>query len=129
MTTTVHDIVKGALRKLGLVDIAEEPDAEEAADALTAFNEMVASWEFKGLHTGVGELAETDELPFNAGHAGGIKALLAVYIAPGYGKSVSAETQMQAAEAWQALQSDYGVLEELRLDTGLQYMPSQRPCA
>lgn len=128
MTTTIADIITGTLRKLGVLDIAEEPEANEAAEALDAFNEMVASWELKGVNTGVSELTADDEFPFVAGHVGGVKALLAVYLAPGYGKSVSAETQMQAMDGWLALQSDYGVLEELTMDGGLQGMPSQRRC-
>ena len=44
MTTTVLDIVNGALKKLGITRKNETPDASESADALTVLNDMLASW-------------------------------------------------------------------------------------
>ncbi len=42
--TTARDVVKGALRLIGVISSADEPSAEEADDALTAMNQMLASW-------------------------------------------------------------------------------------
>lgn len=42
--TTARDVVKGALRLIGVISSSDEPTAEEADDALTAMNQMLASW-------------------------------------------------------------------------------------
>lgn len=127
MTVTTRDIVKGAFRHLGLVDGEAEPTAAEMSEGITALNDMIASWAKKGVSTGIDELGENDDFPFEAGHFAGIKALLAIYLAGEYGKSPADDLRVKAVDGWQALQADYGVLEELRVDTGLQYLPSQRP--
>jgi hypothetical protein len=42
--TTAYDVVRGALRLIGVVTPIEPPSAEEAADGLSAMNQMLASW-------------------------------------------------------------------------------------
>lgn len=42
--TTARDTVKGALRLIGVISSVDEPAAEEADDALSAMNQMLASW-------------------------------------------------------------------------------------
>jgi hypothetical protein len=44
MATTAGDIITGALRLLGVVAEGESPSPESAADALTAMNQMIDSW-------------------------------------------------------------------------------------
>ena len=42
--TTAYDVVRGALRLIGVVTPIEPPSAEESADGLSAMNQMLASW-------------------------------------------------------------------------------------
>jgi len=44
MATTAGDIITGALRVLGVVAEGEPPSPESAADALSAMNQMIESW-------------------------------------------------------------------------------------
>jgi len=44
MTTTVGDQINGALRLLGVLAEGETPSAETSQDALTAFRQLVDSW-------------------------------------------------------------------------------------
>lgn len=41
---TAYDVVRGALRLIGVVTPIEPPSAEEADDALSVMNQMLASW-------------------------------------------------------------------------------------
>lgn len=44
MTTSVGDQINGALRLIGRLAEGETPSAETSADCLTAFNQMIDSW-------------------------------------------------------------------------------------
>lgn len=46
---TARDIIKGAMRLLGVLRQSEEPTADEASDALTALNGMLSTWSNDGL--------------------------------------------------------------------------------
>ncbi len=47
--TTALQLVTSSLRKLGAVAAGESPDADEQSDALAALNQIVESWNLKGL--------------------------------------------------------------------------------
>ncbi len=47
--TTALQLVNSSLRKLGAVAAGETPDADEQSDALAALNQIVESWNLKGL--------------------------------------------------------------------------------
>jgi hypothetical protein len=49
MSTTVQDIVNGALRLIGVLAPTETPTTEESGDALFALNEIIASWNSQAL--------------------------------------------------------------------------------
>jgi len=44
MATSAGDIITGALRLIGVVAEGEDPSSETAADALSAMNQMIESW-------------------------------------------------------------------------------------
>ena len=44
MSTTAHDVIRGAMRLIGAIDPGEELNGSEAADGLEALNEMLESW-------------------------------------------------------------------------------------
>jgi hypothetical protein len=48
LSPTGQDIIKGALRLLGVLSAGEEPSAEDEADALSALNGMIDSWNTEG---------------------------------------------------------------------------------
>ncbi len=47
--TTAIQLITSSLRKLGAVAAGEAPDADEQSDALAALNQIVESWNLKGL--------------------------------------------------------------------------------
>lgn len=126
MTTTVQDIVRGALLLVGVLDAGESIEAAEAADGLTIFNDMIASWPAQSVHTGVGELALTDATPLEEYHTKGLKNLLAVELASQYGAAIPAKVAQDAQQAWQLIEADFKAIEHLTMDPALLIMPSQR---
>lgn len=46
---TALDLIKGALKDIGILDPSEVPSASEAADGLTALNQMLGSWSNESL--------------------------------------------------------------------------------
>lgn len=49
MSTTAHDLIRGAMRLIGAVDPGEELTASEASDGLEMLNEMLESWSNESL--------------------------------------------------------------------------------
>ena len=96
-TPTVTQIVTGALQLLQ-VRTAESPvTASEAEDGLTALNDMMNEWNVNGINVGYELLDDVEDLlHVQLGSVGAIKANLAVYIAPEYGKAVSGALQFRA---------------------------------
>jgi hypothetical protein len=124
--TTASDIVSSALKMIGVVDANTTVDATDAEDGLTKLNDMIQSWAAKSVYTGAPVLALADEFPFEDHHVLGVKAMLAVQLAPDYQKEAPPLVQRNAREGWSAIFSDFFVDEKTPVDLGLQGMPSQR---
>lgn len=43
--TTVNDLITGALRDVGVIASGESPSADDAADSLEVFNQMIGQWQ------------------------------------------------------------------------------------
>lgn len=126
MTTTVQEIVRGALILIGMQDIGESLAAADGADGLTIFNDMVASWEAKGVFTGASASTLTSDSPLEEKHTKALKNLLAIELAGPYGRAVPDYVARDAQQGWQLIEADYKQLEKLSMDPALLYMPSQR---
>lgn len=94
---TVLEVVTGALKLLE-VRTAESPvTPSEAQDGLESLNDLMNEWNIDGINVGYESLSSTtDELHVDLGSIGAIKANLAVYIAPEYGRFVTPTLQMRA---------------------------------
>lgn len=103
---TVNEIVTGALQLLE-VNVAESAiEAPEAEDGLVSLNDMMNEWNVDGIDVGYETLDEIDdELFVDLGAIGAIKANLAVYIAPEYGRTVSASLQKRANRSKRSLRA------------------------
>jgi hypothetical protein len=126
MTTTVQDLVRGALLLINVLDPGEAIPADEAADGLTVFNDMIASWPAQGIHTGIGESALTDPTPFEEYHTKGLKNLLAIELATQHATEPSAQVRADAKMGMQLIEADFKGYQTLAADLALQGMPSQR---
>lgn len=49
-SATANDIIRGALRLIGVTEPGEAPSSSEASDALSALNMMVKSWQADGIN-------------------------------------------------------------------------------
>ena len=96
-TPTVTEVVTGALVLLE-IRTAEAPiEPNEAEDGLTALNDMMNEWNVDGINVGYESLDNVeDQLHVKLGSIGAIKANLAIYIAPEYGKAVSSDLVRRA---------------------------------
>ena len=96
-TPTVTEVVTGALQLLE-IRTAESPiEPNEAEDGLTALNDMMNEWNVDGINVGYESLDNVeDQLHVKLGSIGAIKANLAIYIAPEYGKAVSSSLVRRA---------------------------------
>ena len=103
---TVLEVVTDALKLLE-VRTAESPvTASEAQDGLTALNDMMNEWNVDGINIGYETLDETtDDLFVELGSLGAIKANLAIYIAPEYGRKVTPALAERAIRSKRALRA------------------------
>lgn len=128
MTTTVQEIIRGALQLVGVLDVGEAIPPADAADGLIVFNDMVASWDAKGVHTGAPEVTLSDQSPLEDLHTKALKNLLAIELAGQYGKAIPPKVEHDAQQGWQGIEADFKVIETLRVDDAMLVMPSQRRC-
>ena len=92
MATTAGDIIKRALRICRVADSNSALDENDAADALTTLNGMIAEWHEADI--GLPDYSFdslTDELASDAADRDAIAYQLAVRLAPEYGESLPVE--------------------------------------
>ena len=123
---TINDIVDGALKRFRVLAGNETASSVDAADALTALNEMMFALKFEGADTQWDEAVLTTTFPLDDAHSQGVKAMLAVRLAEEYGKPVGAVLARDAANGLTGLRNDYGIIEDMQLDDALLNMPSQQ---
>jgi len=94
---TVTEIVTGALQLLEVNTAETAITAPEAEDGLVSLNDMMNEWNVDGIDVGYETLDDVDDpLSVNLGSIGAIKANLAIYIAPEYGRTPN-QTLMERA--------------------------------
>lgn len=94
---TVTEFVTGALQLLEVKTAEAAITSAEAEDGLVSLNDMMNEWNVDGINIGYETLDSIeDEVFVTLGSEGAIKANLAVYIAPEYGRIVSASLEARA---------------------------------
>jgi hypothetical protein len=143
--TTVRDTITSAYLRLGLLYPGEDLEADRAVVGLELFNDMIGALQSEGstvaspvvggcpviVQSGVAEdltlpYGLNDAFPFDARYAQGVKASLAVRIAPGAGVAVAPVLQRDADKGWSSLVASYIQAPQSQNDLGLTSMPSQR---
>jgi hypothetical protein len=125
MTMTAADAIRDAAIDLNAIAPDETLSDAEAADALRRMNRMMHAWSIEGVDVAHVDMALTDEFTIPAEHHKGLVALLAVEIAPMFQVAPSAVLVALAEGAKRALQAAYFQPTELKVDKGLQRMPSR----
>lgn len=123
---TMRDIVTKALQLIRVVGATESPTAEDAADGLDTANGIFEQFQARDIFAGTSTLALDDEFPLAERHRMGFIAYLASHLAPNYGVEIGMQVERRASLGWQLIAADYFAPESLRVDLGLQRMPSQR---
>lgn len=122
---TAGDIVNGAAKRIGILAPGESLSSEDAVDILATFNDMLHGLELQGVGLGHTTLALTGTVNLPASHTEGLKAMLAVRIAPLFEREAAASTQALAADAESLLRVYYADGMVMDLDSALVDMPSQ----
>lgn len=103
---TVTEIVNGALLLLEVRTAEAAVTAQEAEDGLASLNDMMNEWNVDGINVGYETLNDVNDIMYvDLGAIGAIKANLAVYVAPEYGRLVSASLQARADRGKKALRA------------------------
>lgn len=103
---TVTEIVSAAVRLLEVKTAESAITPVEVEDGLEALNDMMNEWNVDGINVGYETLDDADdELFVTLGSLGAIKANLAVYIAPEYGRVVTDELFDRAKRSKRSLRA------------------------
>lgn len=106
MATTVLDIVTGALQLLEIRVAESGVTPSEGVDGLAGLNDMMNEWNVDGIDVGYESLTDTaDEIFVDLGAIGAMKANLAMYIAPEYGRTPSASLEERARRSKKSLRA------------------------
>jgi hypothetical protein len=86
------DIVRSALRKAQIIPITANPSAAQAAEVLADLNTMMNAWEEDGVRLQYfNQTVLADDFPCPEYTHQGVIGMLAVRIAPNFGRTVPAE--------------------------------------
>jgi len=123
-TKTKGDLVNESLALLRISGVTREPTPEDMADGLLALEEMVLSWETKGLRIGyiksaAGNIDPSDESGIRDNNERAVKYGLAVTLADYFGKQPSVNL---VATAKTALEGLYDTIPPIRRQS--QYQPA-----
>jgi len=117
----VNEIVVDALENL-VTQADETPiEASEGRAAIRTLNDMMAMWAAQGVNLGYTNVADLgDTVTVAPGAILGIKANLAIHLAPKYGLPISPELRLSADIGWKAIL-------DLAVDTGESAYPETLP--
>lgn len=113
---TPNDYITRALRMLGVVAEGEVARAEQATDALTVLNAMLASWSNEGVRLELPTLALTDTVPLPANHDDAITYNLAVRVSAEFGIDPKMAPAALADQTFRALQAQYANMPAMTLE-------------
>lgn len=104
---TCLDIIKAALREIGVLASGETPAAVDAQDALDMLNRMFAAWEQRGVVLGAAfPLGLTDVVPVAAREEYVAIVKLAEMLAAGYGAQVPPAASQMAESGFRGMQAE-----------------------
>lgn len=122
---TVNEVIKRALRSIGVLHHNEDATDDEAADALTTLNDMLNAWRLQGIDLEHLDVALTDEMPYAGEDIAAIRYNLAMELAGEFGVPPPAVTAVRADSSFRALQAKYAAPDELKADEFFRYKPNR----
>ena len=124
---TPKQILKRALRYIGVLRASEEPSASEANDALEVFNDMLKGFQIDGVKINHVDAAWTDTLPYPDELKDPFVYLSAARLAPEYGKQVDQLLYDMADKGKRTLQNYFLDLKPMAVDNAIHpyYSPNR----
>ena len=120
--SSVYDTVVSALRKIGILDPSEAPEAQQMNDAIGQLNRMCTRWEADGLAIGWVNVANpTDTLPCPIENEDAVIYNLATHMASDYGIVPPPDVVAYAIGSLDSLARDRMVEMPLELNSKLPY--------
>lgn len=119
MSVSNNDLIADALRELGVISEIQAPSAEQGAHALRKLNQMMAEAAADGIDLDFfPQTTLSDPCPIPAYAENGVTCMLAIRLAPNYGKTVSIELGACAAAAYATIltQAVSGQMPESTVD-------------
>lgn len=105
---TAAEVIRRALRMIGVLDAAETPEAEDVEDALDILRALFAEW--RGMDLMVPDYAvpsPATELTIDLADREAVAYQLALRLAPDYGAQLSPEAREAREESWRRFQMRY----------------------
>ena len=104
---TPNEAVTKGLQKLGVIAAGEVPTGQETEDGIDLLNQMLNMWELDGVNLQNYTATSGNEMPFPNNHDIAIIYNFAVFAAPEYQTSASAEVIGIAAGSMRLLRNAY----------------------
>lgn len=120
--TTAREIVTRALVKIGVADMGDSYESEQASHALGALNAMMHAWKLRGVDITHTDLALGDTFPLASEYEEGAAYMLASRISPDY----QAPASFDADDWFRGFQAAYRQANAATMPPGLLNMPSQQ---
>ena len=116
---TSTDVIRGALRLIGVLAIGQTPTAAEMSQALDALNDMLATWPDQGVDIDPSPVGLGEDLGYPSNHIAPIRYSLALELATEYEKPVSQVLAMKQNRYFRGLQAYYAAPALLSVDPAL----------
>lgn len=104
---SARDVIKRAMRRIGVIAAGEDPSAEEAADALRELNGMMTNFPREGIDYAHSWLSLTDVLTIDDGLCDYVGDCLAKRIATEYGRPIGPDIEEAADTGRRMLQAAF----------------------
>lgn len=120
--TTVRDIVTRSLKKIGVTAKDEDPDANDIAEGVDAFNMMLHGWKLRGVDVSHTTQDANDTFALASEYEEGTVYNLCSRLEPDYMVPAS----FDADDWFRAIQAAYTTIADADLGNALILLPSQR---
>jgi hypothetical protein len=116
---TAREVVQSALRKILSDGEGTSPSAAEMEDGLEALNDFMESLSVDGVRLTHQTLTLDDSVNLDKAHIRGLKAQLAVELAPEFGASIDPQVAFTAKESKKSLRADTRARRTTPVDTAI----------